>query len=229
MKEKTVFYSELAYVLGIFILALGTAFMERANFGMSMVVAPAYLVHLKVSEFFPAFTFGVAEYTFQVVLLVVMGCVLRRFRVSYLFSFVTAVFYGLALDGVMVLMNLMPGHSAGFRLVCYLLGMVLCSLGVSLLFHTYISPEVYELFVKELAGKYGFDIHKTKTVYDCCSCLFAVCLSFLFFGFGVFEGVKLGTIICALVNGRIIGWCTGLLERRFSFEDRLTLRAHFSA
>ena len=42
-------------------------------------------------------TFGMAEYCFQAVLLLAM-CLLLRFRVSYLFSFVTAVVYGFALD-----------------------------------------------------------------------------------------------------------------------------------
>ena len=49
MKQRT-FYTELAYFLGLLILALGTAFMERSDFGVSMVVAPAYLLHRKVSE-----------------------------------------------------------------------------------------------------------------------------------------------------------------------------------
>jgi hypothetical protein len=31
MKEKRVFYSELAYFIGILVLALGTAFMEKAD------------------------------------------------------------------------------------------------------------------------------------------------------------------------------------------------------
>ena len=47
MKTKQNCPTELAYVLGLVILAFGTALMERANFGMSMVVAPAYLLHLK--------------------------------------------------------------------------------------------------------------------------------------------------------------------------------------
>lgn len=45
------FYTEAAYFIGLVTLALGTALMERADFGMSMVVAPAYLVYLKVSEY----------------------------------------------------------------------------------------------------------------------------------------------------------------------------------
>ena len=70
MQGKKVFFAEWAYVFGILALALGTALMEHANFGMSMVVAPAYLLHLKISQFFPAYTFGMSEYVLQAVLLI---------------------------------------------------------------------------------------------------------------------------------------------------------------
>lgn len=78
MKEKKVFYSEAAYAVGIVVLALGTSMMERADFGMSMIVAPAYLIHLKVSQLLPFFSFGVSEYVFQALLLVVTALVMRR-------------------------------------------------------------------------------------------------------------------------------------------------------
>ena len=228
MKRQSVFSTELAYILGIVTLALGTALMERANFGMSMVVAPAYLLHLKISQFYPFFTFGTAEYTLQAALLVVLCLVLRRFKVSYLFSFVTAVIYGFTLDGCMALIALPPCDGLAFRLVFYALGMIVCAIGVSLLFHTYIAPEVYELFVKEIAAKTGKNINVCKTVYDCCSCAIGVVLSFAFFGPWHFEGVKLGTIFCALVNGAMIGACSRFFEARFAFEDKLDLRKHFA-
>ena len=227
MKKKRVFYTELAYVLGLFILALGTAFMERADFGVSMVVAPAYLLHLKISQFLPFFSFGMAEYTLQAVVLAVMMLILRRVKLSYLFSFVTAVIYGFMLDAVMALVALLPmGHMA-VTVLFYLLGMLLCSVGVSLLFHTYISPEAYELFVKEVSQKFGADIHLFKTAYDCVSCLVGIGLSFAFFGLWHFEGVKLGTVLCALVNGSLIGLCTRFFEKLWRFEDRFPFRARF--
>lgn len=216
MKKK--FYSEAAYLLGLLILALGTAMMEKADMGMSMVVAPAYLVHLAVSRMLPWFTFGVAEYTFQALLLIAMILVLRQFRVGYLFSFVTAVVYGLMLDAVMVPIAGLPAGLT-FRVSYYVVGLLLCSLGVALLLHTYIAPEVYELFVKEWAAKYGQPIGRVKTVYDCISCAAAIVMSFLFFGLGHFEGVKYGTILCALVNGWIIGRITAWLDRNFAFCD----------
>ena len=225
--KKKVFYTEMAYALGIVILALGTALMEKANFGMSMVVAPAYLLHLKIVKTLPFFSFGMAEYTLQAAILLLLGLAMRRFKMSYLFSFCTAVIYGLALDGVMMLTAGFPAEAMALRIVYYLLGMLLCSIGVSLLFHTYIAPEAYELFVKEVSAKIGMDIHRFKTLYDCVSCGIGVVLSFAFFGLWHFEGVKLGTIFCALINGSIIGWCTKMFEARFAFEDGLKLRSVF--
>ncbi len=227
MNGKKVFYSELAYILGIIILALGTAMMERADFGMSMVVAPAYLVHLKVSQVFPAFSFGMAEYCLQAVLLIGIAIIIHKVKLKYFLSFLTAIFYGFTLDLAIRMIGLIPDGSFVGRIVFYVLGMVLCSIGVSLLFHTYISPEAYELLVKEVSAKYGKDIHKTKTVYDCCSCFVAVLLSFVFFGFGHFEGIKFGTIICAVINGTCIGFCSKIMESRFYFKDALKLRDFF--
>lgn len=226
MKKKT-FYNELAYVFGMIFLALGTAFMEAADFGVSMVVAPSYIIHLKVSQYLPFFTFGMASYTFEALLLIVMVILLRKFRVSYLFSFVTAVLYGFVLDIDIWLLSFINHDSMVLRIIFYIVGLLLCSMGVSFYYHTYISPEVYELFVKEASNKYGIEIHKFKTGYDCISCLVAIILSFCFFGFLHFEGVKWGTVVCALVNGFTISRFTKLFERFFEFRDGLKLRKYF--
>ncbi|MCR5760420.1 MAG: DUF6198 family protein [Sphaerochaetaceae bacterium] len=227
MKTKRGFSTELAYVLGIVFLAIGTAFMERADFGVSMVVAPAYLLHLHFSQTYSFFTFGMAEYVLQAFVLIFLCLVMRKAKISYLFSFITAVFYGLTLDLCMALVSDFWMAGLAGRLVNYILGIILCSLGVSLLFHTYIAPEAYELFVKEISFGYGFKIDRVKTVYDICSCLVGVVLSFIFFGFGHFEGVKAGTIICALINGWIIGRISALLEHCFDFKDSFSLRPLF--
>ncbi len=223
---KKTFYTEAAYVFGILILAIGTAFMERGNFGMSMVVAPAYILHLKISEFLPFFSFGMAEYTLQFVLLILLAAVMRRVKIGYLLSFVTAVIYGFTLDLCLWAVSFLPGEGIAARLIFFLLGMVLCSVGVAMLFRTYFPPEAYELFVKEMAERYHFSISKCKTVYDCVSCLLSIVLSFAFFGLWHFEGVKLGTVFCALINGWMIGRISVLLEQKFAFRDGLKLRRY---
>lgn len=225
--RKRRFYTELAYVFGIIGLALGTALMEKADFGLSMVVAPAYLVHLKLSQVWSFVTFGMAEYTLQACLLAVMVLILRKFRISYLFSFVTAVVYGFTLDGCMALVALIGGGSMAWRIGFYVVGLLLCSTGVALIFRTYIAPEVYELFVKKMSAKMNRNISHFKIAYDCVSCLVAIILSFVFFGWWHFEGVKLGTVVCALVNGWLIGWIGRWMDNRLDYADALPLRRWF--
>ena len=225
--KKRVFYTELSYLFGLIILAIGTAFMTTADFGLSMVVAPAYILHLKLSEFYPFFSFGMAEYTLQAVILLLMVLLLRKAKLCYLFSFITAVIYGFMLDGALALFAYIPFEGLVFRLVCFVVGMLLCSVGVSLLFHTYIAPEAYELFVKEVSEKLSVNIHTFKTIYDCVSCLISIVLSFVFFGLWHFEGVKWGTVICALLNGTVIKCITGFMEKHWEFRDRFPLRKFF--
>ncbi len=221
MKKKPVLLTELSYALGMVTLGVGTALMARADFGMSMVVAPAYLLHLKLSPALPFYTFGMSEYVFQAVILLLLTLVMRRFKQGYLFSFVTAVIYGFTLDACIWLTNPLPCPGMAGRVVFYVIGLLLCALGVSFFFHTSIAPEAYELFVKEVSGRTGKPLPVVKTAYDCTSCALAVVMSFAFFGFGVFEGVKLGTVLCALVNGFLIGQFNAWLEAHFEFKDAL--------
>lgn len=226
-RTKKTFYTELAYCVGLIVCTTGIAFMEHSDFGVSMVVAPAYLLHLKLVQIWPWFTFGTSEYVFQALLLLVIVLVLKKIRLSWFFSFVTAVFVGLVLDLVMKPVGRLPADTVWYRLAWYLLGMQLCAFGISLMFRTYISPEVYELFVKLLSRKTGTELTRFKTYYDCASCLLGVLLSVVFFGFWPLHGVKWGTIVCALVNGKCIGLWSRFFEKHFSFKDALPLRRFF--
>ncbi len=222
MKAKKTFYCEVAYIVGITILALGTAFMEKANFGMSMIVAPAYLLHLKISPYLPFFSFGVSEYVFQAFLLIVLSLILRKVKKSFFLSFGTAFIYGIILDVMMSLIDFLPLEGIIWQIILFALGAISCSTGVALLFHTYLPPEAYELFVKEISDKWNKDLGKVKTIYDCCSCVFAVILSLCFFG--GFVGVEWGTFVCAIANGWLISRISKLLESKFTFKDALPLR-----
>lgn len=224
MKMKRTFYSEAAYVIGIVLLAFATALMQKADFGMSMVVAPAYILHLKLSQFFPFFSFGMAEYSLQLVLIIGLCIFMRKFKKVYIFSFVTAVIYGFLLDFDIILLNFVPSDTFIVRIILFICGMLICSLSVALLFNTYFAPEAYELVVKEVSLKLKKNIGKVKTAYDMTSLIISVILSFVFFGFMHFEGVNIGTLITALCNGYLIGRISAYLEKHFRFSDKLRLR-----
>jgi uncharacterized membrane protein YczE len=222
MKRKRIFYCELAYFLGIVVLAFGTALMEKADFGMSMVVAPAYLIHLKISEYVPWFSFGMSEYAFQALLLILLSVVMHKFKKSYILSFATAFLYGTVLDIAMKVVALFPYSGLVWQVIFYIAGLIICAVGVALLLHTYFPPEAYELAVKELSLKFNVTIGKTKTIYDCCSCALAIVLSLCFFK--AFVGVKWGTIACAIINGWLIGKFSQLLESKFILKDAFPWR-----
>lgn len=222
--KKRVFYTELAYGVGLLILALGTALLVYGGFGTNIVVAPAYILHLKLSEFWPFFSFGMAEYVLQAAILAVLLIVFRSRKWTWLLSFVTTVLYGLILDGGSLLTTLLPQILA-LRIVLYILGICMCTMGIALLFRTYFTLAAYELLVQVLCRRFGWKLHIVKTVYDCCSCLVAVGLSFLLFG--RLEGVGIGSVVCALSYGTLIRLNTKLLERTWEFRDRFPLRRYF--
>jgi uncharacterized membrane protein YczE len=114
-----------------------------------------------------------------------------------------------------------------YRIIAFAAGTICVTAGVSFIFHTYISPEVYELFVSEVSSHYHIRIHIFKTGYDITSCIIALLMSFIFFS--QIEGIGIGTIVSACINGTLIGWFTKLFEGQFTFSDHLKLRPYFEA
>ncbi len=226
-KKRPVLYAELAYLLGLVLISLATALMTVADFGLSMISAPPYLLHLKLAPIAPFFSFGMASYAFQAFLLILMVILIRRFRLSYLFSFITGVLYGLILDGCLFVIGLFPTETLVARVISFAVGVVACSVGVALMFRSYISPCVFELFVKETATHFDIPISRFKTGYDCASLILSLALSFCFFGFFHFEGIHVGTVICAVVNGPLIGCIGKWMDSHFSYADRFPLRKWF--
>ena len=217
--KKPVLYTELAFVLGLLLLAMGTAITARMDLGLSMVVAPAYLLHLQFPD---VLSFGLAEYVLQAAVLAVTMLVLRRMRLGYLLSFGTTVVYGFLLDGAMALAECLPHGTWLARIGLYGLGVLLCTVAIALLLRSYLPPAAYELFVKEVAAAFGWKVSRVKTVYDCLSCVIAVLLSLILFG--RLEAVGIGTVVCAVVYGPLIGLFDRLLEQKFIFYDRFTFR-----
>ena len=205
--------SELAYFAAIVLLALAVSLLSAADFGVSMIVAPAYLLSLKTG----VFTFGQAEYLIQAGVFLLLCLVLRKFRPIYLCSFGTCLLYGLVLDLWRKIpffdpQQTPPGSMAlEMRLLLFGAGFVLTSFSVALFFKTYLYPQVYDFFVKAVAERYGIRISLLKTIVDL-SCL-AISLGMTFAFFGRIQGIGWGTLLMALFNGSLIGLFSKLLDQ----------------
>lgn len=224
MKKLTV-YTEAAFAAGLLLLAIGTACMEYGGFGISMVAAPAYVIYLKVSQFLPGFGFGTAGYLTEALILLCMICIVRKAKLTYLLSFATAVTYGLLLDAVSLLTVFLPDNTLLLQIPMYIAGTLLCSAAISLLFRAYFPPAAHEMFVKEVAASRKIKITLLKTIYDCALLLIALCLSLIFFG-GI-QGIGIGTVVCAFINGGLIRLFTLLTDKIFVFRDGFSVRHRF--
>ena len=233
MKKKLRFCAEGVWLLGVVLMAAGVACISKSNFGYSMVVAPVYLLYTKLSPHLPFLTFGMTEYLFQGLLILLLVPVARRFRFRYLLSFVTAVIYGYVFDAILCLVGLMPVGGILGRCLWFAVGEGIIVLSVVCFMHTYLAPEAYELVVKEISSVYRKPFHRVKLVYDLSSLFVAVVLSLALFGAGAFrdftfaglwravldgyiiEGIGIGTVVAALVGGPLIGLADRLFVRVF--------------
>ena len=197
--------SELVYVFAVLLLSFAVAMCAAADFGVSMIVAPAYILHLRI----PAISFGQAEYILQAVLFIVFCLLKRKFKPVYLFSFFTCLFYGLVLDLWRIIIPAFRPEAAGAlpmpaRIVFFIISMFLTSFSVTLFFQTYLYPQVWDFFVKGISAHFRLDRSKFKIAFDF-SCL-ALSLAMTLLFFGEIRGIGIGTVILTLFNGLIIAF-----------------------
>lgn len=212
--QKITVSSELVYLLAIVILSFSVAMIASTNFGVSMIVAPAYIVSQKLTFL----TFGQSEYIIQGLLFILFCLLMKKFKPIYLFSFMTSIIYGAVLDlWRLIIPHFNPSVCAPgslpmqIRIVYFIIGMLLTSLAVSLFFRTYIYPQVYDFFVKCISEKYRIDRTKFKTAFDCSMLIISCILTLvLFHGF---VGIGVGTIIMTVLNGTVIGFFGKILDR----------------
>lgn len=205
---------EWIYLLGAVTLSLATAMLSAADFGLSVIVSPAYLVSLKV----PFLTFGQAEYVVQGILFIIFCAVMRQVKLLYFGAFLSGVIYGFMLDTWRILVPhfnpdiYAPGTlPITVRIIYFIIGFFINALGAVLYFKNRFYPQVYEFFVKGISEKYHIDLSKFKLRFD----LMFLALT-LFLSFAMFHrlvGVGVGTVIMACCNGPLIGICSKWFDR----------------
>ena len=204
--KKIKIYSEVVYIIAQFGLTFAVAVLAAADFGVSMVVAPAYILNLK----FPLFSFGTWGYIVQGVLFAAFCIAIKKIKPIYFMSFITCVIYGYILDmwrAVIPFLNpniTQPGEfDLWVRILMFIVGEFLTSFMVMLFFKSYIYPQVCDFVVKGIVEKYKLDQVKFKRIYDMSTLLVAIVLAQALFG--GFVGIGWGTIVIALITSPLIG------------------------
>ena len=147
--------AELLWVFGIVFVALGVAICSKADLGVSMVAAPAFVVFDAIKPLWSGFSVGMTEYIIQGLLLILLCLIIRKFNWRYLIAFAVAVIYGYVLNFFLWLLNSVSFNAIWLRWVMLIVGDIVTAFGVACFFKTYMPLQVYELFVAETSKKFN--------------------------------------------------------------------------
>lgn len=214
MKKKITLHSELIYVLSILILSFSVAMVSAADFGLSMIVSPAYILSQKLGFL----TFGQSEYVIQALMFIVFCILMKKVKLIYFSSFITCLIYGAVLDFWRTVIPIFnpsvtePGSMAmPLRITFFAVGTLITALAIAMCFRTYLYPQVYDFFVKGITEHFAIDRTKFKIGFDMVFLSISCVMTLTFFQ--RFVGIGIGTIITALVNGFLIGNCGKFLDK----------------
>ena len=191
---------------------LGVTLSARAGYGVSMIEAPVYVTYLRLSQSIPKFTFGMAEYTVQALVLILLCLLIKKFRARYLLSFGTAVIFGIILDAWRTVIGTQVYDKTGIRILACAASIVIVSLAIACFFRTDLPQEVWELFVKEYSENKNKKITKVKWIYDLSSLAAGIILMLILHHKFVWTAIGAGTVITTAVNAPLIGLFGKLID-----------------
>lgn len=218
--------SELLWLMGIIFVALGVSICSKADLGVSMIAAPAFVVSEAISPLWSGFSVGVTEYIIQGLLLIILCFAVKKFDWRYLLAFAVAVIYGYVLDLFLFILSPVTFDALWLRWVMLIVGDIVTAFGVACFFRTFMPLQVYELFVAEIASVYKFSISKTKSVFDISLLVISITLALALFrdifqfdftkiAYTSYHSLGLGTLVTTIINSPIIAFMGKLLDKAF--------------
>ena len=210
--------NEAAWVLGIILCALGVALLTKASFGLSMISAPPYIFHIRLSQISSFFTQGTCEYLWEFFLLILLCTLIRKFRLSFILSFLCAILFGLMLDLWLMLLGGGGVYETLLgRILAFISGEIITSLSIAFFFRTDMPLLIYELIIREISKKWNINPCIVKYANDFLMLVFSFLLAI--FLNGDLRGIGIGTVIVTIINAPLITYLGALLDRIFKFNS----------
>ena len=214
--EKKVLASELALAMGVMCNAIAVSLMIKSELGVSTISS----VPVVLNEMFARVTIGSWNFLFQVVLVVVMALITRKF-LGYVFSIALALLFGYLLDFFELLFSGIVANIP-LRVVFFFTGFFMLSLGISLMLNCRLPALPFDLFVREMSEHFGLTVKQMKTGFDATCVGLSVVFSLLFLE-GI-AGVGLGTVFAMLFTGTVTQHFVNRLNNRFVFQKMMVTK-----
>lgn len=192
-------FRTVQYALGLLILAIGVAFCANSKLGISPVTSLPYVISLATG-----FKLGNCVTAVFVVFIALQILILRKdfnpinftqLFFSWLFGFFNDFAKSLVGDFTI------PTYAG--QLVLLAIGIVVAAIGVSLYVDAGLVNMPMEGLVAAIAAKQKkFAFHQIKVFLDCLIVVISATLSLVMMH--SLQGVREGTILCALLIGRLM-------------------------
>lgn len=188
----------LIYILGLFFMAIGVAISVNANLGISPVNSLPYVIS-QISGFaLSSCVIGV----FTVYILAQIVLLRREFKWINLTQLIFSTIFGCFVDFAKWLLADFSIPTYAGRLVMLAISIVVVSIGVELYLEVNLVPMPMEGMTLALAQVTQRPFPNVKIVVDCSVVLLGLALSLLLLH--RLDGVREGTIIAAVVTGKLI-------------------------
>ena len=215
MTKKIKKIGEASWIVGNVLCAIGNCFAAKSDFGLAPIVAPAFVINAKIPAIL---TVGFCEYFIQGLLLALCCLIIGKFKGKFIATICNILFYGACFDLFDALFySIQPTEIIG-RILCAVIGTIITCFAVAMMLRTYIPPSSYEIFVKEVAEAKGFDMSKTKLVFDASMLVLAIVLMFTLLGGFKLEFIGVLTVITAFSNSILIGFFGKFLDKYCDFS-----------
>lgn len=202
-KEKTIEWTKrsIAYLLGLFLIAIGISIAVKSNLGVS----PASSLPFVLSKRFVSLSLGTwTTIVYCVLVLVQLVLLGKEFKWYYLFQFAVSTLFGFFVDGAAWLAQFcVPDVSHyALRLLYTLISMVVIAFGVTLYLAGNIMSMPAEGVALALSKRTKMQVPSCKMIVDMSLVACALVCSLIFFH-GL-NGIREGTLVSAFGIGFIM-------------------------
>ena len=204
------------YCLGLWVLAFGIALSVNCQLGVSPVSSLPYVV----SQILNISLGTCTTIVYAVYILLQMLLSGKKFQPALLLQLVFSTVFGYFVDAAKYILGdfMLPTYFG--QLAMLAASILLIGFSLVLYIDVQVAPMPAEGLVGFLAEKLGKPFSTMKILFDCTSVLVGTVLCFLFLG--KLVGIREGTVITAILAGRIMGIARKYLNpliRRICFGE----------
>jgi len=209
MKKQEVAKRYVLFVVSLFFIGLGIALTKHGNIGISPISSVTNVVSLR----YTFLSFGTWVIVSNCVYLLGLILILRRrFQPIQLLQLPLSFLFGYFTDAGIWITQFLPNDTYIVKLLLVIGGSAVLGFGIALSVIADVILNAAEGFVKALADTIKKEFGSVKILVDICLVVLSVGLSMLFFE-GKLVGIREGTILSAVLVGRIVNVFLRLLQK----------------